>query len=394
MFIQDYILNGRGHGEVGSVVGQMSFDPGYRRPYFDVNGERVVDVCRGMRWDDAKRQYVPKKEKVRIADLMANGIHSPVFNSTSLRKEEWLAFDTAVLKATRQRLKFWGELMSRGLTYSVPGMSKMILEHETASDPGTALVDMDGLSEGQNDAHRFQLEGLPLPITHSDFRFSLRELSVSRNTPGSSMDTLRAEAAGRRVAETIEQMAIFGNNTLYGGNSTHVGGYGRTSDIYGLTDFTNRNTQTLTTPTGSNPDTTVGEVLTMRETLYRDGFFGPFMIFHSTDWDNYMDRDYAFINGTGWAVNPSLTLRDRLSKIDNVVGIQRLDYLTATLAPYTLIMVSMQPETIRAIVGMDMTTVQWEEKGGMDLRFKVMCIMVPQVRADFNGNCGIVHGAV
>jgi hypothetical protein len=30
----------------------------------------------------------------------------------------------------------------------------------------------------------------------------------------------------------------------------------------------------------------------------------------------------------------------------------------------------------------------------MMLNFKVMAILVPQLRADFNGNTGIVHGAV
>jgi hypothetical protein len=29
----------------------------------------------------------------------------------------------------------------------------------------------------------------------------------------------------------------------------------------------------------------------------------------------------------------------------------------------------------------------------MEINFKVMAIMVPQPRADINGNCGIVHGS-
>jgi hypothetical protein len=35
--------------------------------------------------------------------------------------------------------------------------------------------------------------------------------------------------------------------------------------------------------------------------------------------------------------------------------------------------------------------VQWETVGGMRLNFKVMAIQVPQIREDFNGNCGICH---
>ena len=37
---------------------------------------------------------------------------------------------------------------------------------------------------------------------------------------------------------------------------------------------------------------------------------------------------------------------------------------------------------------------QWEGQGGMEVNFKVMAILVPQLRDDFNGNTGIVHGTV
>jgi hypothetical protein len=43
---------------------------------------------------------------------------------------------------------------------------------------------------------------------------------------------------------------------------------------------------------------------------------------------------------------------------------------------------------------MDVTTVQWDEKGGMKKNFKIMAIIVPQLRADQNSNTGIVHGTV
>ena len=36
-------------------------------------------------------------------------------------------------------------------------------------------------------------------------------------------------------------------------------------------------------------------------------------------------------------------------------------------------------------------SVQWESVGGMRLNFKVMAIQVPQLRADYYNNCGILH---
>ena len=61
----------------------------------------------------------------------------------------------------------------------------------------------------------------------------------------------------------------------------------------------------------------------------------------------------------------------------------------ANTYPFTFIMVQMTPDVCRAVNGMDITTVQWEAVGGMRLNFKILTVSVPQLRADFYGNCGI-----
>jgi hypothetical protein len=286
-----------------------------------------------------------------------------------------------VLRAARQRLRAWADLAGANTFGGFNGMSKTILEHETMSDPGEAIVDMDGLTEGRQDQPRFQLEGLPLPITHSDFWFSSRRLAVSRNT-GTPLDTTMAEAAGRRVAEMIEKTTIGVETGITYGNSTN---YGRTSSVYGYTNFPNRITKTdLTIPTGANPEAVVQDILEMRDLLYSHNFYGPFMLYHSTGYDIFLDNDYFRAGGT----SVLQTLRQRVAGIDGIAGIRRLDFLTSG---YVLIMVQMTSDVARAVNGMDITTVQWESVGGMRLNFKVMAIQVPQLRADFNGNTGIVH---
>lgn len=385
MFV-DFIQNGQAHGEVGQQLAGCQYDPGMLRPYIDSHGQRCVTINSGMRLNHNTGKYEPHMKKVLISDLQRRGINSPVFNATALRKEEWLQLDTVVLRAARQRLRAWSDLAAANSFGGFNGMSKMILEHETMSDPGEAIVDMDGLTSGRTDAPKFQLEGLPLPITHSDFWFSARRLAVSRNT-GTPLDTTMGEAAGRRVAEMIEKTYIgVETGITYGGASTYVGGYGRTSSVYGLTNFPSRLTKTnMTVPTGSNPEVTIADVLAMRNSLYANKFYGPFMVYHSTDWDLYLDNDYARLGGN----NANMTLRDRIRAIEGITDVRRLDFLTST---YTMILVQMTADVARAVNGMDITTVQWESQGGMRVNFKVMCIQVPQLRADFNGNCGILHG--
>lgn len=399
MFVQDYVLNQQGHGEFAEALEGVKFDTGLLRPFIDDDNHKSCVVNTGR--TDRKGQAI--YEKVRVKDLIDNGINSPVFNATSLRKEEWIRVDQMVLKAARYRLRAWSDLAAANTYGGFNGMGTTILEHETMTDPGEALVDMDGLSMGRNDAPIYQLEGIPLPITHMDFFFSSRRLAASRNK-GMPLDMTMGEAAGRRVAEAIEKTTI-GTNTgiTYGGSNT-AGTYGRTSKVYGYTNFTNRLTKTnLTVPLGTNPSATIADVLAMRQQLYNNKFFGPFMLYHSNDWDTFMDNDYILTGGNV----ATQTLRERLRSIEGITDVRRLDFMFATaptfqneasrydaLNPYTLLLVQMTPDVARAVNGMDITTVQWESQGGMRVNFKVMCIQVPQLRADTYGNCGILHASV
>lgn len=387
MFV-DYILNGEGYGEVGATLNSCRFDLGLLRPYLDEKGRKCVTVNTGrMEYDKDKGDYSPVYEKRLVSELTQNGIDSPVFNSMALRKDQWIRLDQTVLKAARRRLRAWADLASANTYGGFNGMARTVLEHETMSDPGEAIMDMDGLTQGRGDSPRFQLEGLPLPITHSDFYFSSRRLATARNM-GTPLDTTMAEAAGRRVAEMIEKVTIGVTTGPAFGDSTN---YGRTAKVYGYTNFPDRidATGTLTTPTGSNPQDTVDDVLRLRDLLYDARYYGPYMLYTSKDWDRYLDNDY-FVLETSGATAPARTLRSRLREIEGIQDVRRLDFLTGT---FNMVMVQMTEDVARAVNGMDITTVQWESQGGLRLNFKVMAIHVPQLRADFEGRCGIVHAS-
>ena len=48
-----------------------------------------------------------------------------------------------------------------------------------------------------------------------------------------------------------------------------------------------------------------------------------------------------------------------------------------------LIVVQVTPDVVQMVVGLEPVAIQWEDG------FKFMTIMVPQIRADQNGNCGV-----
>ena len=390
MFVDTFIpVTGSEYdGGVANQLAGCRYDPGLLRPYKDARGRKCVTVNTGRtEFDKETQEYKPVYENRLISDLVREGVESPVFNATSLRKDEWIMLDRVVLKATRQRLRAWADLAAANTFGGFDGMSKMILEHEAMTDPGDAIVDMDGITEGRTDNPKFQLEGLPLPIIHSDFWFTSRRLAVSRNS-GTPLDSTMAEAAGRRVAEMIEKITI-GVTDL----SAFVGGadpapYGQTPGIYGYTTHPLRIQTTMTTPTGTNPNVILADVLAMRDLAYAQNFYGPFMLYHSNDWDAYLDNDYYVTSGT-----PSVTLRNRLRMIEGINDVRRLDFFNDTL---TMLLVQMTGDVCRAVNGMDIRTVQWPSVGGMRLNFKVMCINVPQIRGSYVGQsetqvAGIVH---
>lgn len=362
---------------MGEVIAGCRFDPGLLRPYIDSRGQKCVTVNTG-RVDLNGRAIL---EKRTVAEMVNNGISTPVFNATSLRKDEWVQLDTVVLREARQRLRAWSDLAAANTFGGFNGMARTILEHETMSDPGEAIVDMDALTEGRTDAPRYQLEALPLPITHSDFWFSSRRLAVSRNT-GTPLDTTMAEASGRRVAEMVERTLIgIEPGITYGGDPR----YGRSSSVFGYTNFPDRLTKSdLTVPTGSNPEAIVNDILEMRDALYDNNFYGPFIVYHSTPYERFLDNDYFRAGGT----SVLQTVRQRIEAIEGIAGVRRLDFLTNG---FTLIMVQMTSDVARAVVGMDVTTVQWESVGGFKVSFKVLAILVPQLRSTFEGRCGILH---
>jgi uncharacterized linocin/CFP29 family protein len=248
-----------------------------------------------------------------------------------------------------------------------------VLQYQTMSDINAASVNMDGISQGDSDRPLFNLAGLPLPIIHKDFQFSAREVYVSRNS-NTPIDTAMAEMAARKVAEEAEKMLLgVSSDFSFGGNL-----------VQGYTTFTSRLTKTLTDPAsaGWTGSVLVDEVIEMRQQSVDANYRGPWMLYVSSDWDPYLDADYSMAKG-------DITLRDRIARIRGISGIETLDYLPAQ----TMILIQMTSDVIREVVGMEVSTMQWTSHGGMQLNFKVMAIMVPQLRADYLGQTGIVHGS-
>lgn len=309
---------------------------------------------------------------------MANGGEmSPAVLRTqdTLRRDEWIAFDTALGEEVGLRLRGVADLRAAGLTLTIPNaMGKTLLEYENMGDMEDAVVSLDGLARSDNDRVDFSPGNLPLPITHKDFNLGLRTLSASRGpgSRGTPLDTTQIRISGRKVAEMLEKM-LFRGGATFGG-----------STIYGYTNHPSRNTGGFGTngnwlagaKTGPNM---LADIQTMKAALIADGFPGPYWLYLPGTYSTTLDNDYT-TTYTG-------SIRSRLTQVEGLQKIETVDQMPAN----NIVMVQATSDVVRWVMGEEIQTIQWDIYGGMAVAFKVMAIQVPLIRATKAGKSGIYH---
>lgn len=391
----DFVVNGQPVGEFASHLSGMHYDPGLMRPFLDSKQRPSVMVNTGIleprKLGDGsyvvnaagEPELFPKYEKQLITHRMLRGMPCPVINTQLLPKDAWIRLDNIIQTAARLRLRAYADLRATNTFGGFDGMANPILEWERVTDNGEAVTDMDGMTEARNFAPKYELQGMPLPITHADFWLSSRFLAVSRNR-GTPADTIRAEMAARRVAELIEQTTIGTQEGDQYGDST---GYAHTSKVYGYLTHPDRILKAnMPVPTGSNGAAIRDAFIACRELLYNNKFFGPFMVYASRDYDAYLDGLFSTTEVSAGTLRGNLVGGEK--GIQGIRDIRTLDYLDVADHPFTLIWVDMNRENVEAVNGMEITTIQWESMGGMRLNFKVMAIQVPRIRSRFTGGVG------
>ena len=352
----EFVLNNQSSGSMASQLLATGFDTNVLRPFVGADGRSYINHATGE-VDDNGNPVV----KAYVTNAGA-----------TLRKDEWEYLDDVVVKAARKRLKIVNWLRGSGLSVNLPnGFGKTVYQYERQSDISAARVSMDALAPGDNDRPTYDLVNLPLPIIHKEVTMSSRQLATSRsgNTP---LDVSMLEQAAIKVAEEAEKLHLGTFGTFTFGGAT----------LYGLTNFPSRITGSVTNPAGVGwvPNDTYLQVIAMIQAAYDKLHPGPFKLWYSTGFMQYMMRPFS----TSY---DSTTLLRMIEQIPQISSVEICDYLTGN----QLLLVQEDSSTVRTIIGMDIQTVQWQERGGLLEKFRVMAMMVPQMKVDINSNCGIVH---
>ena len=288
--------------------------------------------------------------------------------------------DMSVSRVGLSRLTVVSDLMTAGLTYSLPNpLSVLEVQWDSISEAGGAQRTMTPSARGQNQLPGRTSMTLPVYLTTDDFFIGIRTLEASKRV-GVPLDMSGIEMATRRVNEAIEDSVINGA-TLEGGHDLQIKG----NKVPGLLNAPNANTHAITvaweTATG---DQILADILTMIGKLQEDKKFGPYALYVNTTVGNALNKDFK-AGTTG-------SILSRIQQISNGAG-GLLTVKTADMLPAKkVVLVQLTNDVIDLIVGQAPTAVPWTSPDGFTFFWLVMGVIIPRVRSDYNGASGICIG--
>lgn len=288
-----------------------------------------------------------------------------------LRADEWKELDAAVIEAAKSRLVTVELLRSRNLVARLGGIGTLVSQWNMTSAITAANVTMTGQSTGDRDLPDTKLAGVPVPVIFKEFAIGMRTLEASRRL-GDGLDVTAAYEATRVVAEMMETLVIDGYDLKFGADT-----------IYGLTNHTNRNTDTASAYGGGDWGTITNVVPTvagMVAAANGDAMYGPFGILVAPTQFNQAALTY-YTDGSG------NTPIQRLLSLPNIEFVQMCPFLQDT----EVVLFQLTRSVIDWAEAMPLQVLEWASPDGFTSHFKVVTVATPRVKADYDGKSGIVH---
>jgi uncharacterized linocin/CFP29 family protein len=310
------------------------------------------------------RQMASSMSRSVVSRLMANDMDVRALRTNDLlRKDEWVQLDSALIQIATVRLRPLELLRTRGLTQTLDGLGVLISQYERLGDMTDAEISMSGIARTQEDSSNFDLVGVPVPVISKDFRINIRRLLASRRN-GEGVDVTQIMTATRKVSEMLVYLMFFGYPGRLDG-----------SQLTGLLSHGDRNL--LTGSSWSSQDNAYNNIVTGIGTLQGDHFYGPYGLFVNNT---------QYLSLLTYVTSRDTTFLQRIQAIPNLAFVEPADQLPSGRA----VMFQLTKDVMDMAIAQDVTTVEWDEHGGLTAQYKVMAAMTPRPKSDQTAQSGIL----
>ncbi len=312
------------------------------------------------------------------AVMMQNGIDPAELRKydRTLPEDAWKEIDARVVQIARQRLVLTGYLLSQGLRYPLNDfLGTPVLQTQKASDMEAADITMEPTSRGNEGRMTFSDVYLPIPIIHKPISFGIRMLRAAAKN-GQPIDTTTITTVLRKVMDKVEDVFVNGASGIAVTVESTQG------VVQGLTTFTNRNTVDLAVnwdTSGKTGAQILSDVMDMLDSARGDRMYGPFVLLVPNNYESKLDEDY----GSSYPK----TIRARLLEIEAIQDIRVIDQLSDD----NVVLLNLSEETVEVIDGLRPTVIPLIQNETFVEPYLGMACMLPYLKADKDGKCGIVH---
>ncbi len=307
---------------------------------------------------------VSRVPKSFLRDGVVNraAMYGQLVDNGLLREDETRQIEEALTRVARRDLRAVADLRTMGLTVPLRDIGVTSYEFERISPVGPATQGMSILALGDRDLVTFEKTSIPVPVTASQFQMDAR-MSAAGSSRGEPVSLTNVEEHTRAVAETLEDTLVNGSDVRIGSNT-----------LPGYTNFGSREQLSFSDApwdSASDLQSAVTDVIAMRTALRNNGFTGPYRLYIPANFDGVIDEDYKQFS--------EKTLRERLLSIDGVEAIAVLPSLPSD----NVLLVQMTRSVVQAAIGQDITTVTWDEYGGLAANWAILAVISFALKAAY-----------
>tara|TARA_B100001179_G_scaffold223739_1_gene201635 strand:- start:2599 stop:3585 length:987 start_codon:yes stop_codon:yes gene_type:complete len=288
-------------------------------------------------------------------------------NASALPRDVWGQWDREAVQIQRDTLTLFDDLAASS-QMALP-IGKLVHHFQTVGDSGEVNVSLDGRGKARTDQPTIEYHGTPVPLIDSGYTYSWRQMEAA-STEGYQLDAAGRDNSNRRVAEKLEDAAMYGFPTIVVGEAKS----------YGVLNHPNRNSRaTGVTLNGASGAEWVAEMVATLKLLHSANYKVPATVY--LNWD-----DWFYASTAEFTAGYPKTILQRISEIAGIKEIKPVMRLPAN----NVVALVKDRRVYQMLNAMPVVTrAKFRANPEDDYDFTVIAAAALEIKFDAEGQCGI-----